>query len=258
DDEILALMKQYVELQKEQLALEKNKFEQTLAFEKDKFAQEIQVRREELEFRKAELEWRKHMDESLLTLKQSSGFGGFVEEVRSAPAVRPPVAQIADQPHQAADVEIVASAGREVDTTVHKPKKIFISYCWRNSRTQKIQDFQAKKCDKTEVEKAGAWDPRVHTKEIITALNLDPWLDVDQLNVGNGLEGSLADVLSDEVDIVIVHASDEYAASVNCRKEFEFASSLDLKIIPLVIGDNAPAPVKDVKDNKTDEKPKAS
>ncbi|ORY50054.1 ankyrin [Rhizoclosmatium globosum] len=218
DDEVLALMKQY-----------------------------------ELEFRKAELEWRKHMDESLLALKQSSGFGGFVEEVRSAPAVRPPVAQIADQPHQAADVEIVASAGREVDTTVHKPKKIFISYCWRNSRTQKMQDFQAKKCDKTEVEKAGA-----HTKEIITALNLDPWLDVDQLNVGNGLEGSLADVLSDEVDIVIVHASDEYAASVNCRKEFEFASSLDLKIIPLVIGDNAPAPIKDVKDNKTDEKQKAS
>ncbi|KAJ3031894.1 UNVERIFIED_CONTAM: hypothetical protein HDU68_010853 [Siphonaria sp. JEL0065] len=249
DDEIVGMMKEYMVLQKQQLALEKEKFEKTLAFEKEKFSQEIDLRRQELEFRKAELEWRKHVDQSLLDLKQS-GFGGIgggnelVNLVRDGSQVQAPtVAQITNDPHREEAPVVISTTNEVVPSFVipSKPKKIFISYCWKNSRAQKTLDAQARKIQYNEVEKAGVWDPRSQTYELIKQLGYEPWLDVDQLKVGNGLEGSLADVLSDDVSLVIVHASDEYAASVNCRKEFEFATSLDLKIIPLIIGETPKA-----------------
>ncbi|KAI9335092.1 ankyrin repeat-containing domain protein [Obelidium mucronatum] len=255
DDEVLAMMKEYMELQKQQLALEKLKFEQQLALERQKLEQTLAFEkekfREELEFRKAEFEWRKHVDQSLLDMRlmpRGSGVVGGDEigvlEMASPPsqAPRPVSRQITNTPHEEShENEAVKEVSRNIVTsapTAVKPKKVFISYCWRNSRTQKELDLQAGKATKLDVEKAGAWDPRIHTYDIIKQLGLDPWLDVEQLKVGNGLLTSLAEVLSEEVSLVIVHASEEYAASANCKKEFEFAASLDLKILPLVVGES--------------------
>ncbi|KAJ3081889.1 hypothetical protein HDU99_004311 [Rhizoclosmatium hyalinum] len=48
----------------------------------------------------------------------------------------------------------------------------------------------------------------------------------------------LADVLLDEVAIAIVHVSDEYSRSVNCKKEFTFAEQHGIEIIPVVVGEH--------------------
>ncbi|KAJ3192827.1 hypothetical protein HK101_005916 [Irineochytrium annulatum] len=58
--------------------------------------------------------------------------------------------------------------------------------------------------------------------------------DVAELSVVPKL--ATADALRDEAGVVVAHISDEYAASTNCRKEFQFAKKLGLKIVPVIVG----------------------
>ncbi|KAJ3121223.1 hypothetical protein HK100_012461 [Physocladia obscura] len=207
---------------------------QTLDFEKDKFERELEVRKLELALRREEFEYRKKIDEQFLALKQlpAASTSGYNDSV---PLTRDIVPVSVDSPPTVSAPPQITH-GQDLPPPAQSLKKIFISYSWKNSRDQKLQEIAARKATQADLEKCGKWDPRKHTYDIIKQLGYTPWLDVDQLGVGNALENSLADTLSDDVSIVIVHVSDEYAASTNCRQEFQFATSLNLKIIPLVVG----------------------
>ncbi|KAJ3195221.1 hypothetical protein HK101_000815 [Irineochytrium annulatum] len=82
---------------------------------------------------------------------------------------------------------------------------------------------------------AGKHDPRALAYRLREE-QMSPWLDVDQLGFGHPLIDSLVDAIRDEAGVVVAHISDEYAASANCRKEFQFAKKMGLKIVPVIVG----------------------
>ncbi|KAJ3091196.1 hypothetical protein HK100_007250 [Physocladia obscura] len=202
---------------------DKEKFDLALAFEKDKFERELEI------------------DEQFLALKQlpvapTFGYNDLVPLTRDVVPVPVDSASIVS-----ALLQISHSQEKSIDfpLATESVKKILIK-------------IAARKATHADLEKCGMWDPRKHTYDIVKKLGYMPWLDVDQLGVGNALENSLADTLSDDVSIVIGNVSDEYAASTNCRQEFQFATSLNLKIIPLVVEPEIPVEGQKIKKDSTD------
>ncbi|KAJ3292384.1 Eukaryotic translation initiation factor 6 [Rhizoclosmatium sp. JEL0117] len=229
-----------LELQREQLELEKNRAANQFAVEQ----QRLTLERERLQF-----EQKKWQDESELrrialeqqvipavTVSPTSQFSTKAvasvakmitqsEEEPSALPGDPPVPQSIDrQPIIARPVSSI------------KGKKVFISYCWANSRLQQQIEINAKNGDLQELHKAGSWDPRKHTFDAIRQCGYEPWLDIKYLGVGKHLTEELAAAMVEEVAIAIVHVSDEYARSSNCKKEFTFAEKQNVRIIPVIVG----------------------
>ncbi|KAI8616888.1 ankyrin repeat-containing domain protein [Chytriomyces sp. MP71] len=114
-------------------------------------------------------------------------------------------------------------------------KTIFISYCWQNSRRQMEMDVTAGKKPASVIDDAGVTDPRM-IYDILKSQGWDVWLDVVKLGAGQPLIDQLAEAIRNEAGIVIVHASDAYADSANCKKEYFFAQKMKLPMIPLIVG----------------------
>ncbi|KAJ3067278.1 hypothetical protein HDU99_003574, partial [Rhizoclosmatium hyalinum] len=93
----------------------------------------------------------------------------------------------------------------------------------------------AERATKMEVLNAGLWDPREHTRQVIQRCGYEPYLDIDEYDY-NVFEEGLVNILEDEVGVVIVHVSNEYAASLACQKQFQYASLLNIPIIPIIVG----------------------
>uniref|UniRef100_A0A7M5UQ35 C2H2-type domain-containing protein n=1 Tax=Clytia hemisphaerica TaxID=252671 RepID=A0A7M5UQ35_9CNID len=113
-----------------------------------------------------------------------------------------------------------------------KPPDIFISYCWTNS-TMAFQSSQIPKAVGSEYA-----DPRLIKKKI-DGHGFTTWLDIEQLKSGDqgvGMFEQLANALKD-TKMVVAFISDEYANSVNCRMEFQFAfRTIQKPILPVVVG----------------------
>lgn len=95
---------------------------------------------------------------------------------------------------------------------------MFISYCWSNSYLA----FQSNQVPK--VSGSQHADPRL-IKRRIQDEGYSTWLDIEQLKSGDqgvGMFEQLANALKD-TKMVVAFISDEYANSVNCRMEFQFA-----------------------------------
>lgn len=96
--------------------------------------------------------------------------------------------------------------------------EIFISYCWSNS-------FLAFQNNQVPTVSGNQYtDPRL-IKEKIQEMGYSTWLDIEQLKSGDqgvGMFEQLANALK-STKMVVAFISDEYANSVNCRMEFQFA-----------------------------------
>lgn len=81
-------------------------------------------------------------------------------------------------------------------------------------------------------------DPRLIKNKLSNA-GYKTWLDIEQLKSGDqgvGLFEQLAAAVK-EAKIFVPCISDEYAASANCRMEFQFAcKTLQKPIVPLIVG----------------------
>ena len=109
---------------------------------------------------------------------------------------------------------------------------VFISYNWSNSKLAK-EAKQVKKLVGHEFA-----DPRLVKKELEN-IGLNTWLDIERLqsaNVGAGMYEQISGALKD-AKVILIFVSNEYAASVNCRMECQFAiKSLGKPVIPVVVG----------------------
>ena len=115
-----------------------------------------------------------------------------------------------------------------------KSQDVFISYCWVNSYLSKEAN-QVPSLSGNEFS-----DPR-KIKEILTErYGFKVWLDIEQLTSGQqtGMFEQISDGLLNS-KCVCAFVSTEYARSVNCKMEFQFATkSLHKPFIPIVVGEN--------------------
>ncbi|KAI9207399.1 ankyrin repeat-containing domain protein [Polychytrium aggregatum] len=147
----------------------------------------------------------------------------------AAPVAQPPTktdADADDHDHDAADP---AQPPRD---------KVFISYCWKNSKAQVEKDVQETRGSEQLIKLAGLFDPRDLARDITSTGKYRAWLDINELGIGRQGElfENLAHALVNEAAIVVAHISDEYAASKNCKREFQFASNHNIEIIPVIVG----------------------
>ena len=127
------------------------------------------------------------------------------------------------------DVSGTGAAG----TLVQGQADIFLSYCWTNS-------FLAKNANQTDVLYGNQYtDPRLIKAELEKA-GFTVWIDIERLHSANAnadMFQQLSNALKD-AKIVLPFISTEYAESVNCRMEFQFAmKSLKKPILPLIVGE---------------------
>ncbi|KAJ3166788.1 hypothetical protein HK101_011874 [Irineochytrium annulatum] len=120
------------------------------------------------------------------------------------------------------------------EVPVNDEKTVFISYCWRNSKTQMKLDYEAGLKKAHEIDEAGPFDPRSLLK-ILRDAGYNAWLDVDRLETGKILPDQLAEALS-HAGLVIAHISDEYANSGNCVREFNFTMNHSIPVLPVIVG----------------------
>ncbi|KAJ3356716.1 hypothetical protein HDU83_000132 [Entophlyctis luteolus] len=194
DNATMALLNKMTILQGQILAFEQEKLERELEhkakeleLKKQRSDREFEMWERDFQLRKEEFEWR----------KQNAIRDTQFPASTSIKTIAPP-----PQPTESLPVAVPRDIPLQIDFQVslpqnqleEKPKKIFISYSWHNSRTEKLKEGLAEE----ELANVGIWDPRVHSRNLIKSLGYDPWLDVEQLEVGKKLEGQLADVLSDE------------------------------------------------------------
>ncbi|KAJ3154911.1 hypothetical protein HK101_001568, partial [Irineochytrium annulatum] len=81
----------------------------------------------------------------------------------------------------------------------------------------------------------GKVDPRRVADALVVAGVAEVWRDVSAMAVGDALFETLARAILD-ADVVVAFISDEYAASVNCRREFAFSSMHGKPILPVICG----------------------
>jgi len=113
--------------------------------------------------------------------------------------------------------------------TVQPIRRIFISYCWRNSK-QAEQLQQTPLC-------YGNTDPRTITKEIEQVFNEKCWLDVD---ITNGARASFSSkqVAISQAEVVVACISDQYVRSDTCEDELNYARKhLKKPVIPIIVGE---------------------
>jgi len=103
-------------------------------------------------------------------------------------------------------------------------RRIFISYCWKNSKQADIS------C-------VGKTDPRVLSKALEDIMKEKCWLDIDVANGGHPLFDAIAMGIY-QAEVFIVCISDEYVQSKTCEQELTYASKTCKKrIIPVVVGE---------------------
>ncbi|TPX38093.1 hypothetical protein SmJEL517_g00123 [Synchytrium microbalum] len=128
----------------------------------------------------------------------------------------------------------VDKAPSEVDGEDLKTR-VFISYCWANSKKQVDMDIQNGVKSLDALDGCGPCDPR-DVADWVEEHDYRAWLDVKELGEGQPLYGDLVEALSQKSAIVIAHISDAYATSKNCKAEFAFSRQLDLPLIPVIVG----------------------
>jgi len=108
---------------------------------------------------------------------------------------------------------------------------VLISYCWINSsiasEKQQIDVFQGTSFS----------DPRRIANNISKKTNLKVWVDVDC--VTNGTQSILeqhAEAIK-KCRVFVPCVSDQYAASIFCRMQFQYASGIpEKKVVPIIVG----------------------
>ncbi|XP_048580168.1 uncharacterized protein LOC116604300 [Nematostella vectensis] len=135
-----------------------------------------------------------------------------------------------DEP-DAASIQTVSALPPVLETA-----DVFVSYCWWNSNTA----YQAKQISSLIGNQYS--DPRKIKEDLSKMLNLVIWLDTERLQTNNqsdssmGMFEQIAKGLA-RAKVIIVFVSEEYAASDNCRMEFQFAlKSLRKPIVPVIVG----------------------
>ena len=92
---------------------------------------------------------------------------------------------------------------------------VFISYCWKNSSgAAEAGDVSGYN---------GLTDPRFLKAEIERETGLSCWLDVEQLGNDGLFHGLYKALNSPSLSVVVLCLSDEYASSVNCFMELQYA-----------------------------------
>ncbi|KAJ3190679.1 hypothetical protein HK101_008470 [Irineochytrium annulatum] len=219
-----------MKMEAERLAVEKER----LAIERERLDLERQdaPRRE----RHLQLKESKHGGMSPVTVHTSDSTRNLAARTgspvpHSSPTVHQPpwLLNAPSYAHAHAGAGAVAEA-----EAMNKKTKVFISYCWLNSREQVKKDVEAGVADSSALERCGAFDPRSLLK-IVRDAGYDVWLDVDRLQSGKMLPDQLAEALS-EAACVIANISDEYAASGNCQKEFNFVENHQIPMVPVIVG----------------------
>jgi len=99
-------------------------------------------------------------------------------------------------------------------TTQKRHRRIFISYCWKNSK-QAEQLQQVMTC-------VGRTDPRDIAVQLEIRMQEKCWLDVDVANGGHALFSAIA-VGIEQSEVVVACLSDEYAKSDTCEDEVTYA-----------------------------------
>ena len=107
-----------------------------------------------------------------------------------------------------------------------------MSYCWTNSHLA-VQNNQTDKLSGTRYS-----DPRL-IKSKISDFGYSTWIDIERLKSAYANTGLFEQIVKGLKDakVVVAFVSSDYAASVNCRMEFQFAlKSLNKKVIPVIVG----------------------
>ncbi|KAJ3401120.1 hypothetical protein HDU80_006318 [Chytriomyces hyalinus] len=212
-----------LEMQERQFAREMDLAERRFAFEQKKWAEEFELSKQRV------------LPQLSDAYASGTGFG------RKEIAPPPPNSGTREVNAAESSGSYVAPAKKK-KTPVKKT--VFISYSWLNSRRQMELDVHAGKKPVNAIEEAGAIDPR-EIYEVLQERGIDVWLDVVKLGPGQPLIDQLAQALRTEAGLVIVHASDAYADSVNYihalstetgKKEYFFAQKMKLPMIPLIVG----------------------
>jgi len=113
--------------------------------------------------------------------------------------------------------------------TQKQTRRIFISYCWKNSK-QAEKNHQVSSC-------VGLTDPRDITKGIELLLNEKCWLDVDTTNGGHALFSAIQ-VGINQSEVVVACISDQYVKSDTCEDELTYArKTLKKPVIPIIVGE---------------------
>ncbi|KAJ3104347.1 hypothetical protein HDU97_009320 [Phlyctochytrium planicorne] len=114
--------------------------------------------------------------------------------------------------------------GPEQQIQRRKDAKIFVSYCWQNSK------------DAVGDAANGCCDPRAVRSFLAESGFDDVWLDVERMLSGQDLFEQIANGLM-SCNVVVACISDEYAASKNCVRELNFAINvLHIPFISLIVG----------------------
>ena len=125
-----------------------------------------------------------------------------------------------------------SEANKGFQATAKHPPRVFISYCWSNSKAAhdagQVGSFVGHVFS----------DPRKIKSTIEEAIGEKVWLDIEQLNSVNdaGMFGQIAEGLKN-ASVVVMCVSKEYTNSQNCRMEANFAlRSLRKKTIVVEVG----------------------
>ncbi|KAJ3077873.1 hypothetical protein HDU99_000924 [Rhizoclosmatium hyalinum] len=232
------LQRQQLELEKEKATMDQVKLEKTLAFqqlqlelEKEKVAHQFMLEKERLAFEREKFEFECRKWEETKVVPASSTYS-----VSNTAPVSRMIAPSTENSTARTVIPPPVNQSPKISQQAKNAKKVFISYCWSNSRSKTLKDIEAGVASTEDLDKTGFWDPRKETYEIIQQCGYEPWLDEFELKVGEDLFSQLARALKNEAALVIIHVSDEYAHSDNCRDEFLYANKLKLPIIPLIVG----------------------
>jgi len=112
-----------------------------------------------------------------------------------------------------------------------QPRKIFISYCWKNSK-QALQLRQVQSYN-------GQADPRDIAKQVEQIMEEKCWIDIDVANGGHALFSAIQ-IGIDQSEVVVACISDQYIKSDTCEDELTYARKVCKKpIIPVIVGDGS-------------------
>jgi len=107
---------------------------------------------------------------------------------------------------------------------VKQTRRIFISYCWKNS----------KQADPSSAESV---DPRDITKRIEQVMDEKCWIDIDTIN-GDRAVFSAIQMGINEAEVVVACVSDQYGKADSCEDELTYArKTLKKPIIPIIVGE---------------------
>jgi len=141
------------------------------------------------------------------------------------PVSTPPVSAPPVSTTPVSEMHSTNNKREEPPRSIYKTRRIFISYCWRNSK-------QAE-----ESNAIGKIDPRDISMEIENIMEEKCWTDFDISSGGHALFSSIQ-IGIQEAEVVVICISDDYAKSKSCEQELTYATKTCKKhIIPVVVGE---------------------